>query len=89
MNNPYFKLVIYHYIKPSVRDSNLLQLAFTFVADIICIDYVRTVIGQTQKGNEENEESDETRPRVEPYYITCMTITILGAVLAVVSLILI
>ena len=60
-------------------------LAFTFVADIICIDYVRTVIGQTKQGNEENETSDETRPRVEPYYITCMTITILGAVLAVVS----
>ena len=46
---------------------------------------MRTVIGQTKQGNEESETSDETRPRVEPYYITCMTITILGAVLAVVS----
>lgn len=59
--------------------------AFTFVADIICIDYVRTVIGQTKK-NEDAEESDKNRGRVEPYYITCMTITILGAVLAVVSM---
>ena len=61
-------------------------LAFTFVADIICIDYVRTVIGQTKQGNEESETSDKTTPKVEPYYITCMTITILGAVLAVVSI---
>jgi len=60
--------------------------AFTFVADIICIDYVRTVIGQTKQGNEESEQREPPRPRVEPYYITCMTITILGAVLAVVSM---
>ena len=46
---------------------------------------MRTVIGQTKK-NEDAEESDKNRGRVEPYYITCMTITILGAVLAVVSL---
>lgn len=45
---------------------------------------MRTVIGQTKK-NEDAEESDKNRGRVEPYYITCMTITILGAVLAVVS----
>lgn len=62
--------------------------AFTFVADIICIDYVRTVIGQTQKSESELLETDpdQERGRAEPYYITCMTITILGAVLAVVSM---
>ncbi|CAG5098783.1 Oidioi.mRNA.OKI2018_I69.XSR.g15972.t1.cds [Oikopleura dioica] len=48
--------------------------AFTFVADIICIDYVRTVITSAK---------DDTQ---KPLYITCMTITILGAVLAVVSM---
>ncbi|CBY24657.1 unnamed protein product [Oikopleura dioica] len=54
--------------------------AFTFVADIICIDYVRTVIGQ-EKPKNTTESTDQ-----KPLYITCMTITILGAVLAVVSM---
>ena len=45
------------------------------------------MIGQTQKSESELIESDPEveRGRAEPYYITCMTITILGAVLAVVS----
>ena len=43
------------------------------MADIICIDYVRTVITSAKDENQ------------KPLYITCMTITILGAVLAVVS----
>lgn len=60
--------------------------AFTFVADIICIDYVRTVIGQTSKSSKSEESLNANRERVEPFYITCMTITILGAVLAVVSM---
>ena len=56
------------------------------MADIICIDYVRTVIGQTSKSSKTAENNiNESRERVEPFYITCMTITILGAVLAVVS----
>ena len=61
--------------------------AFTFVADIICIDYVRTVIGQTSKATKSLvvEGLNGNRERVKPFYITCMTITILGAVLAVVS----
>jgi len=60
--------------------------AFTFVADIICIDYVRTVIGQTSKSSKTEDTLNANRERVEPFYITCMTITILGAVLAVVSM---
>ena len=61
--------------------------AFTFVADIICIDYVRTVIGQTPKNSKSSDAQQQpTHTTVEPFYITCMTITILGAVLAVVSI---
>jgi len=59
-------------------DIQSLSSAFTFVADIICIDYVRTVIGQ-EKPKNTTESTDQ-----KPLYITCMTITILGAVLAVV-----